>query len=254
MVRKLAKTLVSPTVAGLLGVIAFLAILQIAVVTGVIPKVVVAKPTAMFDSIPELVTKSHIITNFFITFGMTLAAIAIAISLGVPFGYLMYKNRIVGEAYEGWLAAMFAAPIVLLYPLFLVIMGRTYGCLILMGFLPGLIPIAIQTRQGLLNVNKTLLNVGRSFNLSDRDMFWKIMIPGAAPNVFNGIRLGVMYTLVNIVAIEYLVDFGGLGRIVSDLYFRYEIPAMYAAIGFVILVSVIFYWAFGRMERWMRPA
>lgn len=244
----------SPAIAGLVGIFVLLAVLQVAVSTGVIPKVVVAQPTAMAESIPELITKSRIIENFFITFGMTLAATLIAIVLGVPLGYWMYKNHVVGEAYEGWLAAMFAAPIVLLYPLFLVIMGRTYGCLILMGFLPGLIPIAIQTRQGLLNINRTLLNVGRSFSLSDRDMFWKIMIPGAAPNVFNGIRLGVMYTLVNIVAIEYLVDFGGLGRIVSDLYFRYEIPAMYAAIGFVILVSVIFYWAFGRIERWLRPA
>ena len=254
MAQRLIRTLISPTIAGLLGVFAFLAVLELAVATGVVPRVVVARPTAMADSIPELIEKSHIIANFFITFGMTLAATAIAILLGVPFGYLMYKNHILGEAYEGWLAAMFAAPIVLLYPLFLVIMGRTYGCLILMGFLPGMIPIIIQTRQGFLNLNKTLLNVGRSFNLSDRDMFWKIMIPGAAPNVFNGIRLGVMYTLVNIVAIEYLVDFGGLGRIVSDLYFRYEIPSMYAAIGFVILVSVIFYWAFGKMERWLRPA
>ena len=99
--RRLARSLISPTIAGLIGVFAFLAILQLAVSTGVIPKVVVAKPTAMADSIPELIYKSHIITNFFITFGMTLAATAIAIMLGVPFGYLLYKNRILGEAYEG---------------------------------------------------------------------------------------------------------------------------------------------------------
>jgi ABC-type nitrate/sulfonate/bicarbonate transport system permease component len=84
-------------------------------------------------------------------------------------------------------------------------------------------------------------------------MFWKIMFPAAVPTIFNGIRLGIMYALVNVVAIEYLTDFGGLGRIVSDLYFRYEIPATYAAIGFVILVSVTFYWALGKVERWLRP-
>jgi ABC-type nitrate/sulfonate/bicarbonate transport system permease component len=63
-----------------------------------------------------------------------------------------------------------------------------------------------------------------------------------------------MYALVNIVAIEYLVDFGGLGRIVSDMYFRFEVPGTYASILFVVMVSVLFYWGFGWIERRLRPA
>ena len=62
-----------------------------------------------------------------------------------------------------------------------------------------------------------------------------------------------MYTLVNIVAIEYLIDFGGLGRIVSQMYDNFSIPETYAAIVAVILVSTIFYWGFGRVEKWLRP-
>jgi ABC-type nitrate/sulfonate/bicarbonate transport system permease component len=134
-----------------------------------------------------------------------------------------------------------------------VILGRTHFTVIVMGFIPGLIPIAIQTRQGLLAVSRTLIAVGRSFGVTRNDEFWKIMFPSAVPNIFNGVRLGTMYTLVNVVAIEYLTDFGGLGRIVSNLYFRYEIPGTYAAILFVILVSVVFFWGFNRIERWLRP-
>ena len=84
-------------------------------------------------------------------------------------------------------------------------------------------------------------------------MFRKIMLPAAVPSIFTGIRIGVMYTLVNIVAIEYLIGFGGLGFIVSEMYDRFEVPATYAAIGAVILVSVTFYWGFGRVEKWLRP-
>jgi ABC-type nitrate/sulfonate/bicarbonate transport system permease component len=245
--------LLSPAVAGLIGIVVLLAILQGLIVAGLIPKVIVAKPTDAIASIPELHEKSDLVYNFAVTFGMTFAATALAVLVGVPFGFLMFRNRVIGEAYEGWLAAAFAAPMVLLYPLFLVIFGRTYLTVVLMAFVPGSIPIIIQTRQGLLNVSRTLVNVGRSFSVSTRDMFWKIMFPAAVPTIFNGIRLGIMYALVNVVAIEYLTDFGGLGRIVSDLYFRYEIPATYAAIGFVILVSVTFYWALGKVERWLRP-
>jgi len=122
-----------------------------------------------------------------------------------------------------------------------------------MGFIPGSIPIIIQTRQGLLGVSRTLVNVGRSFNLSEQEMFWKIQLPAAVPTIFTGIRIGVMYTLVNIVAIEYLIDFGGLGRIVSEMYFRFDTAGTYASIITVVLVSVLFYWGFGRIEKWLRP-
>ncbi len=243
----------SSVVVGFLGVVALLAVLDQAVRMGLVNRHVVAEPSAALLSIPDLQADEHILGAFFLTLGMTAAATAIALAIGIPFGYLLYRRRVLGEAYEGWLAAAFSAPLVLLYPLFLVILGRTYFTLIVMGCIPGAIPIIIQTRQGLMAVSETLLNVGRSFSADRRQMVRKILIPAAAPSMFNGIRIGVMYTLVAIVAIEYLTDFGGLGRVVSDTYFRYEIPETYAAILFVIVVSVLFYAAFNRIERWLRP-
>jgi NitT/TauT family transport system permease protein len=251
--NSLSRTLRSPTLAGLAGIVVLAAILEAAINLGLVNAQIVALPSAAVAAIPALETEWNVVEAFFVTFGMTAAATAIAIALGVPLGFLLYRRNTLGEAYEGWLAAAFAAPLVLLYPLFLVILGRTHFTLIVMGFIPGMIPIILQTRQGLATVSVTLLNVGRSYSLAPRQMFWKIMFPAAAPSVFNGIRIGVMYTLVNIVAIEYLTDFGGLGRLVSDMYFRYEIPGTYASILFVVLVSVVFYWLLGRIERWLRP-
>ncbi len=249
-VARLAR---SSTIVGFLGVVALLAMLDVAIRLGWVNRQVVALPSDAVLSIPALQADEHIVGAFFLTLGMTAAATLIALAVGIPFGYLLYRRRVLGEAYEGWLAAAFSAPLVLLYPLFLVILGRSYFTLIVMGFIPGAIPIIIQTRQGLMGVPQTMLDVGRSFNADRRQMVRKILIPAAAPSMFNGIRIGVMYTLVAIVAIEYLTDFGGLGRVVSDTYFRYEIPETYAAILFVIVVSMLFYAAFNRIERWLRP-
>lgn len=250
----MAYILRSPTLTGLLGLFVFAAAIQIAVSNGLIMPLVVPKPTDAILAFPYVQAEMDLVGNFFVTLGMTAAATGLALLIGMPFGYFLYRNSRFGTAYEGWLAAAFAAPTVLLYPLFLVIFGRNYLTLIVMGFIPGAIPICIQTRQGLLGVSQTLVNVGRSFNLSQREMFWKIQLPAAVPTIFTGVRIGVMYTLVNIVAIEYLTDFGGLGRIVSEMYFRFDTPGTYASIIAVIFVSVFFYWGFGRIERWLRPA
>lgn len=253
MNRKLQRIVTSPTLAGLAGVLLLALILEFVIEVGWVPALIVSRPSEAMLAFAPLQEEMDLFGAFLTTLGMTAAATALALAVGVPFGYLMYRNRRLGLAYEGWLAAAFAAPTVLLYPLFLVMFGRSHLTLILMGFIPGAIPIAIQTLQGLMGVSRTLLNVGRSFNLSEREMFWKIQLPAAVPTIFSGIRIGVMYTLVNIVAIEYLIDFGGLGRIVSEMYFRFETPGTYASILAVVGVSVLFYWGFGRLERWLRP-
>src|SRR5262249_26261845 len=156
------------------------------------------------------------------------------------------KNNILRAAYEGWLAALFAAPVFLLYPLFMVIFGRNFVTLVVMGFIPGVIPMILQTAQGFLSVPRTLVKVGHSYGLTEGQIFRKIMIPAAVPGIFTGFRLGVMYTLINIIGIEYLVDIGGLGRIVSDRYSRFDIVGTYAAIVAVIAVSALFQWLIAR--------
>ena len=244
----------TPVMVGLLGLLVCAGILELSVSYGLVMELVVPRPSDTILAFPSVQEEMDLVGNFFVTFGMTAAATGLALLIGIPFGYFLYRNTKFGIAYEGWLAAAFAAPTVLLYPLFLVVFGRTHMTLIAMGFIPGSIPIIIQTRQGLLGVSPTLINVGRSFNVSERELFWKIQLPAAVPTIFTGIRIGVMYTLVNIVAIEYLIDFGGLGRIVNEMYFRFDTPGTYASIIAVVLVSVFFYWGFGRIEKWLRPA
>lgn len=243
----------TPVMVGLLGLLACAGVLELAVSYGLVMELIVPRPSDTILAFPSVQDEMDLVGNFFVTFGMTAAATGLALLIGIPFGYFLYRNTKFGIAYEGWLAAAFAAPTVLLYPLFLVIFGRSHMTLIAMGFIPGSIPIIIQTRQGLLGVSHTLINVGRSFNVSERELFWKIQLPAAVPTIFTGIRIGVMYTLVNIVAIEYLIDFGGLGRIVNEMYFRFDTPGTYASIIAVVLVSVFFYWGFGRIEKWLRP-
>lgn len=253
LAKTIAKPWTSPLLAGIAGVVVLAAILEFVIDMGLVPSLVVARPSDAIAAVMPLQRDMDLVGNFLVTFGMTFSAIALAIIIGVPFGYLLYRHEVLGLAYEGWLAAAFSAPIVLLYPLFLVIIGRSHLTLIVMAFIPGVIPIVIQTRQGLLSTPPTLIDVGRSFNVSPRDMFWKIMLPAAVPSMFTGMRIGVMYALVTVVAIEYLIDFGGLGRIVSEMYFRFNVPGTYASILFVVMVSILFYFSLNRVEKWLRP-
>ena len=111
----------------------------------------------------------------------------------------------------------------------------------------------IKTIEGMANTRKVLVNVGRSFNLTPTQQFWKIMFPAALPTIFVGVRLGLIFALINIVGVEFLINYGGLGQLINDLAERYDLAGTYAAICFVILVSVLFFMTLEKAERWLRP-
>ena len=81
-----------------------------------------------------------------------------------------------------------------------------------------------------------------------------MLVPSAVPTLANGVRLALVFALINVVGIEFLVNLGGLGQLIADLSDRYELPLMYGAVLFVILVSTCFFVLTERIERWMRPA
>ena len=89
--------------------------------------------------------------------------------------------------------------------------------------------------------------------MSSSQQFWKILLPAALPSVFVGLKLGLIFAMINIVGVEFLINFGGLGQLINELAERYDLPGTYAAIGFVVLVSVLFFYITERIERWMRP-
>jgi len=245
--------IVPPALAGLLCLVSLLALVEVAVRADMIPRTVVARPSDAIAGLITLQNRVDLRDGFLITFGMTAIAMVLELLVALPLGYFLFRRRDFALAYSGWLTALFAAPIFLLYPLFLVIFGRNEMTLIIMGFLPGVIPLIIQVQEGFRGVSSTLINVGRSVGVTAWQSFWKIMIPAAAPNIFTGFRLALIYTLINIIAIEYLVDIGGLGRIVADRYFRFDISGTYTAIIAIAAISMLFNWLIGRLERWVRP-
>jgi len=239
--------------AGLAGVAAIVLGFEIAIRAGWISALIIATPSSLPAAFAKLWEEGFILQPFALTVGQAFAATAAAAIVGIPWGYLLWRRPTLGAAYEPWIGAAFAAPTILLYPLFLVLFGRGYATTIFVGFLAAVIPVVLKTREAFLGVPKVLLEVGRSFHLSQAALVRRIAFPAAVPAIFTGLRLALIYALVNIIGIEFLIDFGGLGRIVSEMYFRFEIPGMYAAILLIVAVSWTFLAALARLETWLRP-
>ena len=233
--------------------VAFLLLAELLIQIGVINRFIVPPPSEVIAAFYRIVVDEHVVSQFFITAGECLAAGVMITVFGVIGGVLMHRFKLLQQACETWVAAMASAPVVLCYPLFMVIFGRNAWTIIMMGFVAALPPVILKSIEGISGTRKVLVNVGRSFNLSASQQFWKILFPAALPTIFVGVRLGLIFALINVVGVEFLINYGGLGQLIEDLAERYELAGTYAAICFVILVSVLFFMALERIERWLRP-
>ena len=238
---------------GVASVVAAFALVEALIRVGTINAFIVPLPSQIVAAIPRIVAEEHVPARFWQTTQEVLWAALLLGTVGVGLGVLLYRYRVLRLATETWVGALAAAPIVLMYPLFLVIFGRSATTIVMIGFAAGLAPVILKTVEGLAGTRAVLIDVGRSFKLSRRQQFWKILLPAALPTVFVGMRLGLVFAMINIVGVEFLINFGGLGQLVNELAERYDLPGTYGAIFFVVLTSIVFFDLTERVERWLRP-
>jgi NitT/TauT family transport system permease protein len=242
-----------PTLIGLLTFVLLILLVEVLIRIGVINRFIVPLPSQIVGAFERVIVEEDVLQRFLMTAGECLAATFLLTTVGVSLGFVLHRVRLLRLATETWVAAMASAPLVLMYPLFLVIFGRNALTIIMMAFVAALPPVILKTLEGLAGTRRVLINVGRSLKLSPTQLYWKILFPAALPNIFVGVRLGMIFALINIVGVEFLINFGGLGQLINELAERYDLPGTYAAICFVVLVSVCFFLFTERVERWLRP-
>jgi NitT/TauT family transport system permease protein len=250
----LAKSRWFPAALGIGSVVGFVLVIEALIRAGFINRFIVPMPSEIVAAFPRMVAEEDVFGRFLLTSAESLAAAVLVTAFGVAGGVLLHRYRLLRAATETWVAAVAAAPLVLIYPLYLVIFGRNAVTIVMMGFTAGLAPVILKTLEGLAGTRRVLINVGRSFNLTASQQFWKILFPAALPTIFVGLRLGLIFALINIVGVEFLINFGGLGQLINELAERYDLAGTYAAICFVILVSIGVFMLMERLERWLRPA
>ena len=248
--RRLWASRTGATLFGVATTIAAIALVEALIRAGAINRFIVPLPSQILAAIPRIVVEDNVLQRFWQTTQEVLWASFLITVVGVSLGALLYRFSLLRAACESWVGALAAAPIVLMYPLFLVIFGRSATTIVMIGFAAGVAPVVLKTLEGLAGTRRVLIDVGRSFRLTPAQQFRMILLPAALPSIFTGLRLGLIFAMINIVGVEFLINFGGLGQLVNELAERYDLPGTYAAILFVVLASIVFFALAERVERW----
>src|SRR5262249_17582414 len=130
-----------PLALGLVTLAVAVIAIELLIRAGVINRFIVPLPSEIAASFERVVIEENVDERFLLTAGEALAAGLLLTIIGVAGGALLYKFRLLRLACETWVAALAAAPFVLMYPLFLVIFGRSAMTIIMIGFIAALPPV-----------------------------------------------------------------------------------------------------------------
>ncbi|MBD8038554.1 MULTISPECIES: ABC transporter permease subunit [Solibacillus] len=130
-------------------------------------------------------------------------------------------------------------PHLALIPLVIVWIGIGEDAKIFLVALGVLFPIYVNTFHGIRNVDPNLVEMGRMYNLKGWSLFKDVLLPGALPSIFVGLRyaLGVMW--LTLIIAETIPTNEGLGYLATNAREFMQTD--------VIILSIIIYALLGKL-------
>jgi ABC-type nitrate/sulfonate/bicarbonate transport system permease component len=178
----------------------------------------------------------------------------LAIGIGLPCGHVRFIRNIVEPVVE----LLRPIPPLAMLPLFIVWVG--IGETSKVGFITyaTFFPMFLTTVHAVARMDPLLVRAAQSLGARPRQLFFRVILPAALPEVLTGIRLGVALSFFVIVISEFIGAEEGLGYLINDGRNFFLVPQM---LGAAVLLGLLGYagnalvrLAERRLLRWQRAA
>ena len=179
----------------------------------------------------------------------SLTGFGIAIAAGVPLGLAIGWYPLAAELLNPVLTIFLNTAALALLPVFTLILGIGETSKITIVVYASVWPILYNTIAGVRGVDPLLIKSARSLGVGPVRLFQKVILPAATPTIFTGVRLGGAASILVLITTEMVGAKSGLGYLIINSQFNFQIPQMYAGIITVSAVGVVFNTLLRALER-----
>ena len=229
------------------SIILFVALWEAVRQLDLVHAVVLAAPSEIVAA--ALADGGQFLAAFRVTVLEMAVAIAITWSAGIGFGLLAGAIPQLGLAAGPIMTSLFAVPLIIWYPLFIVWVGIGPESKVLFAVISGFFPIALNTLYGVRLLDRRYLLLGRSIGASRWQSLFRILIPLALPAIVSGLRVGSALVVIGVVVTEMLVSTAGLGFWISYHRTLFNSGHVYLGILLALLCALLVNWGLTRIER-----
>lgn len=183
-----------------------------------------------------------------------LTGFVLGTALAVPVGFLMGWYTIARGLFEPWIQFFRTIPPLALLPLVLVLMGIDETPKIFVIFLAAFLACVISTYQGVVSVDRTLINAARVLGAKDGTIFARVVVPASTPFILVGMRVGLGSAWATLVAAELLAAQAGLGHRMQAAQIYYDLATIFVSIVIIgvlgLVMDRLLLFAEGKLTGW----
>jgi len=217
---------------------------------GVIPARVLPAPTAVIVAGWHTTISGELPRNIWVSFWRATVGLLIGGGIGFALGLANGLSRRSERIFDSTLQMIRNIPHLALIPLVILWFGIDEEAKIFLVALGVFFPIYINTQHGIRGVDSQLVEMGRTYGMSTSTLFWRVILPGALPSIFVGLRYALGITWLTLIVAETISASSGIGYMAMQ--------AREFLLVDVVVLSIVIYALLGKLadtlvrllERW----
>jgi NitT/TauT family transport system permease protein len=231
------------------SVAGLLALWQLLVQTGKLSELFLPAPLSVLASMWEMTRSGQLPWAVLVSLNRVVQGFVYGAAVGVVLGLLAGAVRWIEDVLDPWVAAVYPIPKSALFPLFLLWFGLGDASKIATIAIGVLFLVLVNTVTGVKSINPVLLKAARDLGATRLQVFTKVILPGALPNIFTGLRLGAGMALILVFITEIEATKAGLGFLLWEAFQLLDTTKVFAGVVTFGLLGVATTWLLQWLER-----
>jgi sulfonate transport system permease protein len=237
--------------------LAVLLLWHLSSVWGWAPEQVLPPPALVFQTFADLAASGELWDNLQISLVRVFTGFGIGLFAGLALGAAMGLSPTVRAYLFPLFKAFSQVPVIGWLPLLMLLVGIDEGLKFLLIAKATLVPVTINTCQGIQGVPNRFIEVAKVYGFTRWQMLTKVVFPAATAPIWNGVRYGLTHAWLALVVVELLASSEGIGFLIVYGRQLFQLDVVLAAVlavgivGFAIdkLLSLTEAW----LLRWRKP-
>jgi len=173
--------------------------------------------------------------------------------VGILAGLAAARFRSIEGFLDPYLNILLVTPMAAIIPLLIMSLGIGLESRIVIVFVFALPVLIVNTRAGVRQVDAILVEMSTSFGASERQIWRKVLLPGALPAVMTGVRLGLGRAVTGMVVVELLFVAVGIGNLITTFRGSFDPDLLYGVVILVVFEALILISIVRAVERRIAP-
>ena len=198
----------------------------------------------------DILGNGNLIDNAVISLERVMLGFLIAAGLAIPLGICMARSDRVFDFFDSTMQLLRPIPPLAWVPLALAWFRIGLASMIFIIAIGAFFPILLNTLDGVRNVKRNWIESAEILGANPRQVMLKVVLPGAAPTIWTGLRVGFGIAWMCVVAAEMMPGTNsGLGYLIMSSYNWGQVQVIIAGMIVIGLIGIGFDYLFKVTDR-----